>query len=79
VSADFGWAGSGLERAAEEAGSENEPKIAKLYSLRNVSVDLPRQLAAVRTVECDGVITHTGVTEASSPILLVLMVAIVIF
>jgi len=43
VSADFGWAGSGLERAAEEAGSQNEPKIAKLYSLRNVSVDLPSQ------------------------------------
>ena len=52
VSADFGWAGSGLERAAEEAGSQNEPKIAKRYSLLNVSVDLPHQV---------GSSTHRGV------------------
>ena len=71
--------GSGLERAAEEAGSQNEPKIAKRYSLRNVSVDLPHQIGSCTHRGVRRVITHTGVTEASSPILLVLMVAIVIF
>jgi hypothetical protein len=37
------------------------------------------KLAALRTVECDGVITHTGFTEASSPVLLVFMVALLFF
>jgi hypothetical protein len=60
VSADFGWAGSGLERAAEEAGSQNEPKIAKRYSLRNVSVDLPHQVGSCTHRGVRRVITHTG-------------------
>ena len=42
-------------------GCASEPNIAKLYSLRNVPVDLLHQVGG--TVECDRVVTHIRLTE----------------